>query len=282
MNNKLRTLLKLFLPPIAVKLVRLEIFKKHPYVYAPDGWKTPLKQDHDIGWNSTSAVEIEKKRWPDFCKALQGTGPIGFMHEHDDPTEIKEGYHHRNITFAYVLALAAVGKKSISILDYGGSLGHNYNLAKVLLPEDIKIDFHCKEVPLLVETGRQLNPDITWYSDDRCLNNKYDLVIANGVLQCVENWQELLLKLVGSVGDYLFLGHLPIVNKSDGFVMHQKRYNTEMLHHQFNRNELLSKIAHPLVREFLTGVHPYIKNAPEQCELRSFLFRAGTKIDRSK
>jgi hypothetical protein len=28
-----------------------------------------------------------------------------------------------------------------------------------------------------------------------------------------------------------------------------------------------------IVREFVVGDRPYIKNAPEQCELRSWLFR---------
>ena len=273
MIYKLRAFLKLLLPPIFVKLARAKFFVRSTYHYSPKGWNTPISKKNDEGWNSVEAVKIEMDRWEAYCNALQGPGPIGFMHEHNDPTEIKEGYHHRNITFGYVFALAAIKKETISILDYGGSLGHNYFLAKAFLPDKIKINFHCKEVPRLVEIGKKLNPNITWYTDDDCLKRQYDLIIVNGVLGYIEDWRELLTKIERSVGLYLFLGHVPIVNNSDGFVMLQRRYKSEMLHYQFNKSEFLSSLNLPLEREFITGVFPIIKNAPEQCELRSFLFR---------
>ena len=273
MSSNLRTLLKLLIPPIFVKLARAKFFVKPTYEYAPKGWNTPLKQNEDEGWNSVEAVKIESDRWDAYCRALEGPGPIGFMHEHDDPTEIKEGYHHRNVTFGYVFALSAINKETISILDYGGSLGHNYYLAKAFLPDNVKIDFHCKEVPRLVEIGRQLAPHITWYSDDKCLERKYDLVIVNGVLGYIRDWQVLLTKISSCIEGYLLLGHIPVVVKSQGFVMLQRRYKSEMLHYQFNKAELLSSIKLPMEREFITGVFPIIENAPEQCELRSFLFK---------
>jgi putative methyltransferase (TIGR04325 family) len=276
MNNKQwRDCIKLFLPPILVKLVRSIKYSlyKPELSYAPAGWDTALKKSDDIGWNSAQAVAIEKQRWESYCKALSGTGPIAFMHEHDNPTELRDGYHHRNITFAYVLALAALKKGRVSILDYGGSLGHNYYFAKAVLPDYIKIDFHCKEVPLMVKAGEQLNKQITWYSDDSCLDRKYDLVIINGVLQYIKDWRHFLSRLVTCVEGHFFLGHLPLVNVAQGFVVLQRRYGTEMLYYQFNRNELLTLIDLCLVREFLTGIQLNIKNAPGQCELRSFLYR---------
>jgi len=48
------------------------------------------------------------------------------------------------------------------------------------------------------------------------------------------------------------------------------------LYEQFNRRTILEEIEDTglcLIREFLTGIHPYIKNAPEQCELKSWLFK---------
>jgi putative methyltransferase (TIGR04325 family) len=268
----LKAFIKLFLPPILIRLIRLIRFSKSKpnLLYAPAGWDTALK--NSSGWNSSQAVGIEKQRWELYCKALKSPGPLAFMHEHDKPTELRDGYHHRNITFAYVLALAALKKEKISILDYGGSLGHTYYYAKAVLPDYINIDFHCKEVPLLVKVAKQLNPNIEWYSDDSCLNKKYDLVIVNGILQYTKDYRDLLQKIVNCVDGYLFLGHLPLVNNR-GFVALQRRYGVEMLHYQFDRNELLSQIKLCLVREFLTGIRPYIKNAPEQCELRSFLYK---------
>jgi hypothetical protein len=120
---------------------------------------------------------------------------------------------------------------------------------------------------IIIEGGSLIFDD----NQDVSLNVEY-LIIVNGVLQYVENWQELLAKIEQSVDGCLFLGHVPVVTQSEGFIMLQQRYNSEMLHYQFNKEEFLSYIKLPMVREFITGVFPFIENAPEQCELRSFLF----------
>ena len=92
------------------------------------------------------------------------------------------------------------------------------------------------------------------------------------MLQYIEDWRQILAKIEHSVDGCLFLGHVPVVTQSEGFVMLQRRYNSEMLHYQFNKAEFLSSIKLPMEKEFITGVFPFIENAPEQCELRSFLF----------
>jgi len=78
------------------------------------------------------------------------------------------------------------------------------------------------------------------------------------------------------------VGHLPLIKDGPGFVAHQRRYHTEMLHYQFNRDEFLSSLTHSglsLEREFLTGIRPIIKDAPEQPELISFLYKKESKYD---
>ena len=110
--------------------------------------------------------------------------PLGFTHEHDDLTVTRfVPFHNVHITYAYVLALTAHRKDAISVLDWGGALGHYYQIGKAVIP-DVEIDFHFKEVPKLVELGRLLNPDVHWYADDSCLERTYDLVMMNGSLQC--------------------------------------------------------------------------------------------------
>jgi putative methyltransferase (TIGR04325 family) len=273
--EKVKNVLKQFIPPIFVNFMRYLTQHRNLYEleYSPDGWGAALKNSD--GWNCKQAIEIENARWASYCETLLGTGPLAFMHEHVNPTEMHESFHNRNITLAYVLALSALGKKTIKILDYGGSLGHSYLFAKAVLP-GIHVEFHCKDVPMLVHEGEKLIPAIQWYSDDTCLKNKYDLVIINGVLGYINNWQDFLTEVVPAVSGYLYLGHLPLVNDHQGFVAIQRRYGSEMLHEQFNRKTILlwmEKLGLSLVREFLTGVRPLIKNAPEQCELITFLFR---------
>jgi hypothetical protein len=61
------------------------------------------------------------------------------------------------MTYAYALSLSTRHKSSISMLDWGGAIGHYYLLSEKLVP-DLEIDYHCKDVPVLAEYGRSLFP----------------------------------------------------------------------------------------------------------------------------
>lgn len=254
----------------------LRIFRPSSLEYAPDGIKTVLIKDKLTGWNAKNVVAYERAKWDVFCDAIKGAGPFGFYHGHTDLSVNRNVYFHNiHITYGYVLALAAHQKLSLSILDYGGGLGYYYQVGKALLP-DVKLYFCCKEMPSMVETGKSLNPDIRWYTDDSCLENTYDLVLISGSLQCMEKWQKFLQDISVAVGEYLFLTRIPVIEKSNSFIAVQKAYGTQMLHWQFNKDALLRVVKDTglsLVREFVVGARPYIKNAPEQCEMRGWLFR---------
>ena len=280
LGERIKRIAKFLLPPIVIEsrrdvLRRLE--KKQPALeYAPAGWKTVLPQTTNVGWNSTHAVDTERARWEAFCANLQGPGPLGFSHEHEDQSEVRSvKLHNIHITYAYVLARAAHQKTTVSVLDWGGSLGHYYLLGKAVLP-DVTLDFHCKEVPLTAEAGKQLNPDVHFYADESCLARTYDLVMITSSLEYIEDWADTLRRIVSVAKEYLFLMELPVVDHGPGFVAIQRRYGTWMLHEQYNQGALLQVVEGMglrMVREFVTGHRPYIKNAPEQCELRSWLFR---------
>lgn len=275
-SRNIKEITKLFIPPIVIKFARyaLNLLDTRPWLeYAPAGWSTDLPCSGSTGWNSREAVETEKKKYKDFCANLERNGPLVFSHEHTDLKARCVSFHNTNLTYAYVLALSA-HQKTVSVLDWGGSLGHYYLIGKTMLP-NVSIDFHCKEVSRTAELGRQLNPDVHWYSDERCLSRDYDLVMLNGVLQYIQNWPETLRRIAPAVKQYLFLGLLPLVERV-GFVALQRHYGTVMLHEQFNRQVLLEMIEGTglrLIREFVTGYRPPIKNAPEQCELCSWLFK---------
>ena len=260
----------------AVKRIIYEKFVKPDLVYAPNGWKTKLSNGKIIGWNAPSVVNSQRVEWEAFINNLKRTGHLGFNYGHTDLSENRNvSFHNAHITYGYVLVLAAHLKKCISILDYGGGLGHYYQIAKTLLP-DVVFEFHCKEVPSIAEAGKLLNPEILWHIDDTCLERTYDLVMIDGSLQYMENWEEVLQKVSTAVGGYLLLTSVPVVENADSFVAIQKAYDTRMLHWQFNKHALLQVIRNTglsLMREFVIGEHPYIKNAPEQCEMCGWLFK---------
>jgi len=287
--TRIESILKLFIPPIVIKGARTvqNLFQKpdlysigfHYLEYAPDGWQTQLNKGQNKGWSVNSVVDTEKAKWDVFCRNLEGAGPLGFSHEHTDLSVVRNpNFHNVHISYAYVLALAAHKKDSISVLDWGGALGHYYLVGKAVLP-DVDIDFHVKEVPLMAKAGEQLNPEVHWYEDESCLERDYDLVMMTGSIPYMEDWADVLHRIARSIKEYLFISRLPVVQHSPSFVAVQHLYNSQMLHQQINQAELLETVEETgltLLREFVVGDRPYIKRAPEQCEVRGWLFKKET------
>jgi putative methyltransferase (TIGR04325 family) len=238
-----------------------------------------LDAGHNQGWSVDSVITTERDKWDEFCQNIEGTGPLGFSHEHSDISVNRNpNFHNVHISYAYVLTLAAHKKDRISVLDWGGALGHYYKVGKAVLP-DVVIDYNVKEVPLMANAGKQLNPEVNWYDDETCLKRNYDLIMMNGSIGYMEDWADVLHRIATSVKEYLFLFRLPVVQHSPSFISIEHLYNSQMLHQQLNQTELLETVKDTgltLMREFVVGDRPYIKGAPEQCEIRGWLFRRET------
>jgi hypothetical protein len=100
--------------------------------------------------------------------------------------------------------------------------------------------------------------------------------MINGSLLYMEDWSDVLKRIARSVKEYLFLFRLPVVQYSPSFISIERLYNSQMLHLQLNQPELMKAVEETgltLMREFVVGDRPYIKGAPEQCEIRGWLFK---------
>jgi putative methyltransferase (TIGR04325 family) len=242
--------------------------------YLPEGWKA--KDSSLKGWNVQSILDIRKANWPYFLELTQNTSPLGQNY----------ATHNTYMTYAYVLALAARKKDCISLLDWGGGVGDYYLISKALLPE-IKIDYHCKEVPLLCQGGRELLPKANFYENEEdCFKRSYDLIFSSGSLQYWEDWRQIAQKLASVTRSYLYITRLPVVHQVPSFVVVQRPYNygyqTEYMGWFLNREEFLNYMIGldmELVREFLIAENFPIPGAPEPGEGRGFLFRPRTGGD---
>ncbi len=251
--------------------------------YIPEGWTYGDTHPEVKGWNVSDVLEEYKRKWPQFAEMVQQTGPLGVAHESALTTNEDIKSHNAIISFAYVLALAVHKRDALSMLDWGGGIGHYYLLARTLLP-GVKIEYHCKDVPLLAEYGRQLFPEQHFYTDESCLQLSYDLVMASTSLHYSKDWQITLQKLSGAARNYLYIANIPMVEQVPSFVFLQRAYqygyNTEYLAWCLNRNELLAAAQQAgltLVRQFIYGHQPPIRGAPEQNTFRGFLFQAQLK-----
>jgi putative methyltransferase (TIGR04325 family) len=246
--------------------------------YVPEGWSRRAG-----GWDAEGVLATYRAKWPAFVSALAGPGPLGVSHE--APLEEIQAAgdldaHNLLVSFAYVLALAAQGRERLSVLDWGGGVGHYYAIASAVLP-GFEIDYHARDLPLLAAEGRRLFPEASFYDDDSCLERRYDLVVASSSLQYSERWQETLAGLARAAEGYLYVTRVPVASGSPSFVVLQRAerhgYGTEYLGWVLGREELLGAARAQgleLVREFLLGARLSAPGAPEDpVEHRGFLFR---------
>lgn len=259
-----------YLSPFIANIIKY-VFSEMEYV--PQGWHT-IK-----GWNDQSVADAQEKHWPTLVRNLRGPGPLGVSHLPWHTTREDRADHNIMMSYGYVLALAARKKDKLSILDWGGGVGHYYLYSKALLPE-IGIEYHCYDVPNLCRLGRKLLPEIHLHDDERDLfGREYDVVVSSSSLHYFENWREQVRKLADATRGFLFVSRLQAVTYAPSFVVVHKLFREgykEFLSWCINRQEFLScaeECGLELVREFVFTEQWTIRGAPEKGECRGFLFR---------
>jgi len=282
MNKKISRIAHRLLPPVLVDALRGIGLGTAPArdKYEAVGPNWPVAFDSNPGWEDSDIAKTQASRWREWCDFCADTGPLDMPHEAARPFSGNMQFHNTYMTFGYVLALAAANKKRLSILDWGGGLGHYSVLASALLP-DVRIEYHCKDLPAFCEQGAALLPAATFHTDASCLQRTYDLVIASGSLQCSGNWKEILTGLAKATDGYLYVTRLPVVLDSPSMVVQQRTYeqgfNSDLLGWFLNRQEFLaiSEVAGMrFVREFFLAQHPAVEGIAEQAQVRGFLLRA--------
>lgn len=249
-----------------------------PFEFIPEGWNYLNTHPLVKGWEAREILNVYKDKWANFVSRLEGTAPIAFTPESSSNDTGDLINQNTILVFAYSLALAARGYQKISMLDWGGSMGHYYLLAKALLP-GVEIQYSCRDVPMIAEYGQEILPEATFYSDDSCLSERYDFVLASGSLQYSQDWENVLRGLAAATKRNLLITRLPVVKQHPHFVFIQRAYsfgyNTEYLGWCINRDAFLVQAENlhlRLEREFVTGDGHEIYNAPEQCKYIGLLF----------
>lgn len=248
--------------------------------YVPDGWARERADGAGAGWDVESVARMYAERWPAFIERLQGTDPVGALHVVPIGGAIPREdviSHNMAMVFAYALALSARRTDALSILDWGGALGHYHALARALVP-DLELDYHCRELPAVCQRGRAISPEVTFHEDDACLRRNYDLVLASGAIQYVEDWAALLTRLARAADRYLLITKVPVTDAASFVTLqrpHEYGYDTEYLGWALNREEVRTA-AKPagleLVREFFLAATLDIPRAPGTIHHAGFLF----------
>jgi putative methyltransferase (TIGR04325 family) len=279
--NFLKRLARDLTPPLVWRgLKRLKTLGSRPeWEYVAATWPATVPDLRVKGWNVEAVRAAYQAKWPAFVTTLSNTDPFGTSVEAVSAGDVDLDYHNAIMCYAYVLALAARQKAALSMLDWGGGFGHYGLIGRALLP-GLALDYHCKDVPLLAEQGRNLLTDAHFYTDETCLARTYDLVLASASLHYAPDWATTLRGLARATAGYLFVTRLPVALHGPGYVYVQRPYrfgyDTEYLSWCVNRGEFIEQATSQglrLVREFVTGEQPPIVNAPEACQYRGYLFQ---------
>jgi len=245
--------------------------------YLPEGWRT--RDPRVKGWNVESIVETQRAKWPEVLRLVRDTGPLPVHLWASDLSRPNAAASTVLMAYGYALALAARKKDRVSLLDWGGGIGHYKPISQALLP-GVEIEYYCKDVPLLCKAGRELQPSATYHEDEEsCFARNYDLVLLSGSLQYSEDWKHLMHRLAAASRRYLYVARLPIVHWAASFTVVQRPYPhgyaTEYVSWVLNRQEFLNHVGSlgmALTREILLSDGPVTQGAPEPCEFSSFLF----------
>lgn len=251
--------------------------------YLPQGWSAEARGIK--GWSEEGVAAAQEEHWPTLVRNLQGTGPLGVWHFPWSMTREDRSAHNAMMSFGYVLALAAREKDRLSMLDWGGGAGHHYLYCNALLPE-VKIEYHCYDLPQMCRLGRRLLPQVQFHDNEACLRERYDLVVSSSSLHYFEDWHNTVRRLADATGEFLYVARLQTVSKAQSFVtVHRPNRSgyTQFVSWCLNRAEFVRCVEESglqLVREFVFAEKWYIKGAPEKGEGRGFLFhrrRAGQR-----
>lgn len=236
------------------------------------------------GWAHDSILRTQLNKWPDFLRSVEGVRALGQSHEASAGVPQDFATHNTIMSFAYALARAAGSRKTLSVLDWGGGLGHYYVYAHALFP-DLQLDYTIKDFHGFCEAGRQLLPAVTYTSDEsQALSRSYDIVFASSSLHYTRDHYGLLGRLCDSAGEWLLVTRTPFVERSRDFVVvqrpHMYGYMTEYAGWFINRPRFLEFVASrglELQRQLLVAEEPNVPNAPERAYYFGFLFRrSGT------
>ena len=236
------------------------------FQYAPRGWSTPLPggAHSDDFWSAFTAQEQAASE--ELIARMRAREPL---------LETRGDEHTKHLLFGYALALTARHKTKVSVLDYGSNLGDYYWLGRALVP-DVELDYHCRELPKVAEAGRRITPNVVWHTDDTVLTGSYDLVMFSSCIQCLPNWQDILVRAAQSTRNYLLLADVPTVRDVPAYIVTHRERGRTNLQILMNHSEIVGTVERTglqLVREFAMGPHPPVANATEQPMCLGWLFQ---------
>ncbi|MDW8211623.1 MAG: methyltransferase, TIGR04325 family [Cytophagales bacterium] len=194
---------------IVRKIRELFFFEQFHQIYwkglYPD-WQAAMHRAR--GYDDEAILERVKKA---IIEVKEGRA----VFERDGEVFYHTEYNYPLATFLLKVAIENNGK--LRVLDFGGSLGSTWLQHRALL-EKLDVKWHIVEQPHFVAAGREIfknHPVLSFYNQIEEIPEKKDLfIVASGVLQCINNYQNILQRLIALHANYFYIDRLPLTSKS--------------------------------------------------------------------
>jgi putative methyltransferase (TIGR04325 family) len=276
MKPRIRNFARDYLPPAAVRLASglLDSFRGAAFQYVGSSWPRDLKLE---GWAAEGVQDNREQTWRAFRSSIEDTTLLGISEASlRFPGVVSIDVQSLYLAYGYCLGLACRTKSNATVLDWGGSVGNYYLIARRLFPE-VAFEYTSVDLPAACAAGRKLLSDVTFCDDSSWQSAEFDFVFSSSSLQYLEDWRPTVAALVQSSKRYLYITRMPFVISGKSFVALQrvKEYKTEYPGWILNRDEFVSYIEKhgmKLRTQFVNHGGPRIKDAPEENLYMGFLF----------
>lgn len=137
---------------------------------------------------------------------------------------------HSELTTVTMLCacILKLGKPIVKVLDIGGHAGRHFVNTKLFAGDRVFLDWTVLETKTIAGYGQQYikSLGLKFTSDQSWLGTSYDIVIASGSLQYIENSQQLLLRPPVSNSPFLIINRTELIDlHHDVFYRHTSVYD---------------------------------------------------------
>lgn len=214
MKNKLKLLLKDFIPPFFFK-----IYKENCINYGFFGNYKSWEKAHKNSTGYEADIILEKVK-QSLLKVKKGES----AYARDSVNFDKIEYSFPLLTT--LLKIAIEDSCDLNILDFGGSLGTSYFQCKSCLNGLRSLQWSIVEQKKFVDCGKQFFEDDSlkfFYDIDTCLSTrKPDFILLSCVIQCLENPYEFTNTVINYKFKHILIDRTAFVSKGDDRLTVQK------------------------------------------------------------
>ena len=108
--------------------------------------------------------------------------------------------------------------KELNVLDFGGGGGYHYFISKIILNDNIKLNWNVVETKSIVDFSESVsNNELKFYKsieDASIDNDRFDLIIASSSIQYCKNQEEILRQLIALNSKNIFITRTPFTTNT--------------------------------------------------------------------